>query len=330
MKDLYQRLGVDRHASLADIKKAYRKLARRLHPDVNPNNPEAEQRFREVQEAYAVLTDPEKRRHYDQFGTVGEGPGFPPPGGGSAPGGPFGGVEFRVGNMGDLGDLFGDLFGGLGGGGRARRREAAGREPLEAAVELNLEQAVRGDSVVVPVRREVGCDGCRGSGRGPGGVCPRCHGAGVLIHTDRVRVRIPAGVGDGDRVRSAVKHNGAMREVGVTVRVRPHPFFERKGNDVHTVIPVTFTEAYLGAEVEVGTVHGAVRAKIPPGTQSGQRFRLRGKGLRNVRTNVPGDHFYTIQVAVPRVVSPAGRELARRVADLYSGDPRAGLPQSLS
>lgn len=327
MKDLYQVLGVDKNAGTADIKKAYRKLARKLHPDVNPNNPEAEKRFREVQEAYAVLTDAEKRGQYDRFGTVGEGPGPFQPGRGEARQSPFGKVEFRVGDMGDLGDLFGDLFGGL--GGRARRRAPAREAPLEAAVELDFRQAVQGASVVVPVRREVRCDGCRGSGHTSGGVCPRCRGAGVLIHTDRVRVRVPAGVGDGDHVRSAVKQNGSAREVGVTVKVRPDPFFERKGDHVHTVIPVTFSEAYLGAEVEVGTIHGPVRAKIPPGTQSGRRFRLRGKGVRNVRTGVPGDHFYTVQVVVPRVVSPAGKEVARRVSDLYSGDPRASLPRFL-
>src|SRR5208337_944377 len=123
--------------------------------------------------------------------------------------------------------------------------------------------------------------------------------------------------------------NGSRREVAVAVRVRPHAFFERKGDDIHTTVPVTFSEAYLGAEVEIGTVHGPVRAKIPPGTQSGERFRLRGKGVSNVRTGANGDHFYTVQVSVPRVVSPAGREVARRVGELYgtAADPRAGLPR---
>ena len=140
---------------------------------------------------------------------------------------------------------------------------------------------------------------------------------------------VPAGVGDGDRVRASLK-GPPRREVAVLVRVRPHAYFERKGNDIYTAIPLTFAEAYLGGEVEIGTIQGPVRAKIPPGTQSGQRFRLRGKGVRNVRTGVNGDHFYSVLVAVPRVVSSAGREVARRATELYGGsDPRAGLPRSL-
>jgi molecular chaperone DnaJ len=180
------------------------------------------------------------------------------------------------------------------------------------------------------VQREVSCGECGGTGKVRSRACPRCHGSGTLVQTDRLRVKLPAGVADGDRVRASLK-DGSKREVTVVVRVRPHAFFERKGDDIHTVLPVTFQEAYLGAEVEVGTIHGPVRAKIPSGTQSGQRFRLRGKGVRNVRTGVNGDHYYTVQVTVPRVVSPAGREVARRVGELYTGagDPRAGLPRSL-
>ena len=127
----------------------------------------------------------------------------------------------------------------------------------------------------------------------------------------------------------ASARDGAEREITVAVRVRPHAFFERKGDDIRTVVPVTFAEAYLGAEVEIGTIHGAVRAKIPAGTQSGQRFRLRGKGVRNVRSATSGDHYYTVQVVVPRVMSPAGREVARRAAELYPMDPRESLPKSL-
>jgi molecular chaperone DnaJ len=133
-------------------------------------------------------------------------------------------------------------------------------------------------------------------------------------------------VADGARVH--IRASGAG-DLYLKVKIRPHERFERRGDDIHTVVPVTFAEAYLGAEVEIGTIHGPVRAKIPPGTQSGQRFRLRGKGVRNVRTGANGDHYYTVQVAVPRVISPAGREAVRRAAELYPGDPRAGLPRSL-
>ncbi len=325
MKDLYETLGVARGAGTDEIKKAYRKLARRYHPDVNPGNADAVKRFREIQEAYAVLSDADKRRKYDEFGTVDE-DGAPQRGPHvrwrTAPGGGFDARGF--GGFADLGDIFGNLFGGFG---RPGPRPEA---PLEVAVELDLAQAVRGTTVVVPVRRDVTCSECGGTGNVRSRVCPRCHGSGTLVQTDRLRVKLPAGVGDGDRVRAALK-DGSRREVAVVVRVRPHAFFERKGDDIYTVVPVTFSEAYLGAEVEIGTVHGPVRAKIPAGTQSGQRFRLRGKGVRNVRTGANGDHYYAVEVTVPRVVSPAGREAARKVSDLYvgAGDPRAGLPRSL-
>ena len=326
MRDLYEVLGVARGASADEIKKAYRKLARRFHPDVNPGNPEAAKRFREIQEAHEVLADADKRAQYDRFGTVDEGGAAPGPR--PRPRGTPAGAGFDVhsfGGFADLGEIFGNMFGGFG-----RSAAAQAEAPVEAVAELDLAEAVRGASVVVPVRREVTCSTCRGTGRTRGGACSRCHGAGVLVRTDRLRVKLPAGVGDGDRVRASLKGDG-RGEVAVAVKVRPHPFFERKGDDIHTTVPVTFTEAYLGAEVEIGTIHGPVRAKIPAGTQSGQRFRLRGKGVRNVKTGVNGDHVYTVQVTVPRVVSPAGRDAARKVADLYAGagDPRAGLPREL-
>jgi len=324
MRDLYEVLGVSRQASAEEIKKAYRRLARRHHPDVNPGSAEAERRFKEIQEAYAVLSDPEKRRQYDQFGTVDEAEIARRWHSRRPTGGRGGAFTFRdLGGVGDLGELFGELFGGIG------RRGGVGPAPAaEAAAEIDLAGAVRGTSVVVPVRREVTCPQCGGSGTGGRGPCSRCGGAGALVQTDRVRVKIPAGIGDGDRVRASVGGRPGG-EVAVVVRVRPDRFFERRGDDIHTVIPVTFPEAYLGAEIEVGTIHGPVRAKIPAGTQSGQKFRLRGKGVRNVRTGANGDHVYTVQVVVPRVVSPAGREAARRAGELYGGDPRAGLPRSL-
>jgi molecular chaperone DnaJ len=328
MRDLYEVLGIAKNASAEEIKKAYRKLARRSHPDVNPKNPESARRFREIQEAYSVLSDVGKREKYDRFGTVDEAEvAFRQAQAqrrrsSRAPQG-FEAREF--GGFADLGEIFGNLFGDFG-----RAGSPAPAAPLEVSVELAFSDAIAGTSVVVPVRREVGCDACGGSGKQGGHACSKCRGSGVLVRTDRLRVKVPAGIGDGDRVRASLK-DGSTGEVGVVVHVRPHAFFERKGDDIHTVVPVTFPEAYLGSEVEVGTIHGPVLAKIPPGTQSGQRFRLRGKGVRNVRTGANGDHFYTVRVTVPRVVSPAGREAARKVGELYGDgtDPRAGLPRSL-
>jgi len=339
-KDYYQVLGIDRKASAAEIKKAYRKLARKYHPDVNPGNSEAEARFKEIQEAYRVLSDEEKRKQYDTYGFVPEEEGVS--GGGPGAGAAWGGprqdvrVEFRdvgFGGFGDLSEIFEQFFGG---GARPRRRKPRPRrgQDQEIQVEISFEEAVRGTTITLPVQRQVPCSACGGSGNVGGRVCPSCHGAGVVISTERLKVRIPEGVRDGARVRVAGKGaagsgGAAAGDLYVRVKVREHPFFKREGDTIRTTVPVTFPEAYLGAEIEVGTVHGPVRAKVPAGTQSGQTFRLRGKGVRNPKTRAYGDHLYTVQIVVPTVVSPVGKEIARRVGDLYTEDPRAGLPRGL-
>lgn len=340
--DYYNILGIDRSADAAEIKKAYRKLARKFHPDVNPDNPDAEKKFKEIQEAYSVLSDAEKRKQYDTFGRVegGADPGYDPfrRGGGSTwrdAGGfrvDFGDVGSGAGGFQDLGDLFGDLFGG-------RRSQTARRRPQkgvdqELEVEISLADAIRGTSVTIPVQRQIQCTECGGSGNTGGRVCPSCHGTGILISTERLRVKIPEGVADGQRVRVAGKgaegrSGGKAGDLFVRARVRGHRFFRREGDDIHTTVPVTFPEAYRGAEIEVGTVHGPVRAKVPPGTNSGRTFRLRGKGVRNTKTRAFGDHLYTVQIAVPKVMSPAGEKTARAVADLYQNNPREDLPTEL-
>lgn len=339
--DYYQVLGVARDADAADIKKAYRRLARKLHPDVNPGDADAERRFKEIQEAYAVLSDTDKRAQYDAYGTVDGTPDvdFGPfrRRRGAAGGGWQDAGGFRVdlgggGGFQDLGDLFGEIFGG-GRGARAASRPTRGSDH-EASVEIEFEDAVRGTSVTLPIQRQVQCQTCHGSGTANRQPCPSCHGAGSVVTTERLRVKVPEGIGDGQRVRVAGKGaegrgGGTAGDLFVRIRVRPHPFFRRDGDHVHTTVPVTFPEAYRGAEIEVGTIHGPVRAKVPPGTSSGRTFRLRGKGVRSTKTRTYGDHLYTVQITVPKVVSPAGEDAARAVAELYDGNPRANLPRGL-
>jgi molecular chaperone DnaJ len=339
--DYYKVLDVDRSASAAEIKKAYRKLARKSHPDVNPDNAEAEQKFKEIQEAYAVLSDKDKRKQYDTYGQVDGIPdmGFDPFRRASSTWRDAGGVrveygDFERGGGGfqDLGDIFGELF-GRGRSSRARRQPQRGSDQ-EIEIEISFVDAVRGTTVTIPVQRQVICSSCSGSGATDGGPCPRCHGSGVLISTERLRVKIPEGVAPGQRVRVAGKGaegrmGGKPGDLFVRVRVTPHSFFERDGDNIHTTVPVTFSEAYKGGEIEVGTVHGPVRAKVPPGTDSGRTFRLRGKGVKNTKTRAYGDHLYTIQIVVPKVVSPAGEDMARSVSELYQSNPRQGLPTGL-
>lgn len=341
-KDYYEILGVDRKAGQADIKKAYRKLARKYHPDVNPGNADAEARFKEIQEAYRVLSNKETRKQYDRYGFVPE-EGIPEDAAWRhSPAGGWGGqhdvhVGFQdaagFGGFENLSDIFEQFFGG-GRGARRRSPRARRGQDHEISVEISFEEAVRGTTLALPTQRQVQCSACGGSGNTGGRTCSSCKGSGVVIATERLKVRVPEGVKDKARVRvtgkgAAGTGGGTAGDLFVRVNVRPHPFFQREGYTIRTVVPVTFPEAYLGAEIEVGTIHGPVRAKVPPGTQAGQTFRLRGKGVKNPKTRAYGDHLYTVEIVVPKVVSPVGREVARRVADLYTDDPRESLPREL-
>ena len=338
-QDYYETLGVARSADAAEIKKAYRKLARKYHPDVNPGDPEAETRFKEIQEAYAVLSNDEKRTQYDTYGRV---DGIPETGWdpfrraqGASSWEDIGGFRVNVrdiGGVGDLDDLFAQFFGGrTAARQRPRARKGADQELI---AEIEFRDAVKGTTVTLPVQRQVQCASCSGSGVQGSSACPTCHGAGIVISTERLRVKIPEGIADGKRVRVAGKGaegagGGRPGDLYVRVKVRPHRYFKREGDNILTTVPITFPEAYRGAEIEIGTVHGPVRAKVPPGTDSGRTFRLRGKGVRNIKTKAYGDHLYTVQIVVPEVLSPAGENSARAVGDLYNGDPREKLPLAL-
>ena len=329
-RDYYDVLGVPKGAPESDIKKAYRKLARKLHPDVNPGDSSAQKKFQEVQEAYEVLQDSEKRKAYDRFGHAGPRVEEPPEG---AHGFDFSNFNFGGGrgtpvDFEDLGGIFGNLFGGMGGG-----RGGPIAADSRATMEIPFRSAVFGGTLQLQTTRRVVCPTCHGTGRKGRAACPTCRGQGRVANMEKLKVNIPAGIRDGGTIRIPGKGDmgtdGAAGDLYVTIHVEPHPYFERRGDDVLGVVPITIREAYSGAEISVPTIHGRVLAKVPPGTQGGQRFRLRGKGVRDPRSETTGDHLYTVKVVVPKNTTPAGREAAALFDSLYDGDPRAGLPEGL-
>ena len=359
--DLYKTLGVAKGASDEEIKKAYRKLARKYHPDRNPDDPKAEERFKEVQGAYDVLSDSEKRKEYDAGG--GMFGGF----GGGAGGGPFG--PGGGGGGFDVGDIFSNLF-GRGGGGRTQPQQARGRD-LETEIALSFDQAVNGAQVQVTVPKAERCPTCSGSGAKPGtrpvtcprcegrGIdaqsqgffsisqpcpqcggqgqviedpCPTCGGSGLTQQTKRYKVNVPAGVKDGARIRLAGKGEAGQRggppgDLFVVTRVASSPVFKRLDHgNLEVTVPITIAEALRGATIEVPTLEGTKKIKVGPGTRHGSIQRLRGEGAPKPRGNGKGDIRYRLEIEMPEELSAEQEEAAAKLAEAFNGsDPRAEL-----
>ena len=384
-EDYYKTLGVKRNASQDDIRKAYRRLARKHHPDLNPGDKAAEERFKQVQEAYDVLSDKKKRDMYDQVGFYSES-GFHPGAGGRTAGGPppggfnFSGFDFSdafgpegphmgagaAGHGPDLGGGFSEMFSNLFRRGSREAGPQAGSD-LDYTVQIGFWDAIHGTQARLNIIRYDTCNTCHGTGtsgganvqcpecQGTGKVhqmagamrfeltcprcngkgtlsntCPTCHGEGRLSHQETVEVRIPPGAEDGSRLRVPGKGNAgtggaAPGDLYITTRVGEHPFFKRKGNDIEVQVPITVAEAALGAKIEAPTIDGNALLKIPPGTESGKKFRLREKGVLNRRTNLRGDQYVEVKVVVPRIQDERSKEILREFARLNPEDPRAGL-----
>ena len=367
-RDYYEVLGVSRNAKEKDLKRAFRRLARQYHPDVNSGNKEAEVRFKEINEAYETLSDPEKRRQYDRFGHQGVGAGAaggPRPG--SAGGGvDFGGFDVSGSGFGGFGDILSDLFG------RRAESEPAGPgrgQDLHYAIDIDFEDAVRGLSTEITVQRSVTCPSCQGSGagwgsqltacpacggsgrrqvggglfrateacaacRGTGKVtsqpCGECGGVGVVRKAERIAVKIPPGVDSGSKVRlagmgEAGRQGGPPGDLYIVTRVRPHPIFERKGDNLFCEVPISVGEAALGARIEVPTGDGTASMRIPPETSSGQVFRLHGKGVPHLKGGGRGDQFLTVKIVLPKQLDARSQDLLREFERLNPADPRAPL-----
>lgn len=342
-RDFYEVLGVDKNADESEIKKAYRRLAMKYHPDRNPDNAEAEDKFKEATEAYEILSDDDKKAAYDRYGHAGVDPQM---GGGGGFGGGGGG----------FGDIFGDMFGDIfSGGGRGGSSGAQRGSDLGYQLDLDLEDAVKGKSVKIKVPTQEECHPCNGTGsddgksktcstcggrgqvrmqqgffsiqqtcpscRGAGQTitnpCKKCHGEGRVQKNKTLEVKIPAGVDTGDRIRlsgegEAGRQGGPAGDLYVQINVRPHPIFERDGSNLYCEVPVSFVDATLGGELEVPTLEGRVKLKIPAETQTGKLFRLRGKGVKPVRGGMVGDLLCRVVLETPVNLTESQKDILRQ------------------
>ena len=322
-KDYYGLLGVNRGADEREIKQAYRRLARKYHPDVNPGDKSAEAKFKQINEAYEVLSDKEKRQKYDQFGDQWQyADQFAQAGHQRAPSWNFSREGDAQGSHfdGDLGSLFGDLFGGRTGSRRARPRRG---QSVDHPVEVTLEEAYHGTNRTIALRSEQPCSGCQGTGQIQNVPCSVCRGAGVVSAVKRLEVKIPPGVKDGSRVRIAGKGQpgyagGASGDLYLVVSVRPHQRFERQGDNLYEEVPVPLTVAVLGGEVQVPTLKGKVALKIPAETQNGGSFRLKGQGMPHLGNSTRGDLLAKVSVVLPNKLSAEEKKLFEQLGRLRS------------
>jgi molecular chaperone DnaJ len=322
-KDYYGILGVKRDASEQEIKQAYRRLARKHHPDVNPGDKSAEARFKDINEAYEVLSDKEKRQKYDQFGDQWQqADQFARSG---AQQWPFGGAEqggaesFRF-EEGNLEDLFGNLFQSYGAGARRRGRRRAVDLDIEQPVEVTLEEAYRGSARILSLETQERCPTCGGSGRIQRAVCSTCRGAGVVSRVQRLEVKIPPGVTNGSRVRIAGKgrqaSDGTRGDLYLVTSVKPHELFERRGDDLYVEVDIPLTVAMLGGEIQVPSLKGYLALKIPPETQNGRTFRLAGQGMPHLGNSTHGDLMARVKVTLPTRLSEEEKRLFERLGQL--------------
>jgi molecular chaperone DnaJ len=322
-RDYYQILGVNRSASEKEIKQAYRRLARKHHPDLNPNDKSAEAKFKEINAAYEVLSNPEKRKKYDQFGDQWEyAEQFAKARGQERVQWDFGkgGTTFEYGEPSGFGDIFSSLFGDAGMGSRMKRGPQHGQD-IESPIEVSLEEAYHGSARIIQFQTAELCTACGGTGRVGNRICTICNGSGGKVIPRRLEVKIPAGVKDGSRIRIAGEGNpgragGNKGDLYLVAKVLPHKLFERKGDDLYTEVSVPLATAMLGGEVGLPTLNGNLSLKIPPETQNGKVFRLAGKGMPKLGNSDYGSMFAKAKVVLPANLTEEERKLFERLRSL--------------